>query len=78
MTVALWIGVAIFLVGLGLRLWARRPFVDAYAQRYGAAPPLRWLWTAADDPEVERWRRYTWLGTLLLWAGAIVAVLNAS
>lgn len=72
----LWVGVAIFAIGAGLRIWARRPFLEAYARRHGGGPPRSWLWTASDDPVIERWRRYTLLGTALLWAGAILAVLN--
>ena len=76
MNPALWAGIAIFALGLGLRVWARRPFVEAYARRHSAPPPSRWPWTPSDDPVIERWRRYTLLGTALLWIGAIVAILN--
>jgi hypothetical protein len=78
MTAALWIGVAAFVTGLVLRLWAWRPYVDLYAKRHAAAPPRGWLWTPSDEPGIERRRRIAALGTVLLWAGAIVAVLNPS
>jgi hypothetical protein len=76
MTLGLWLGIAIFVVGLGLRLWARRPFVDAYVRQHATRPPSSWLWTASPEPDIERWRRRTLLGTALLWVGAIVGVLN--
>jgi len=76
MTPALWLGIAIFVLGLGLRLWARRPFVEAYERHHAVAPPRSWPWTSSDEPEIERWRRFTLLGTTLLWIGAILAVLN--
>lgn len=78
MSTALWVGLGIFAVGFALRFWARQPFLAAYARRHDARPPLSWPWTSSDDPEIERWRRLTLLGTVLLWTGAVVAVLNAS
>jgi hypothetical protein len=76
MTPALWLGIAIFAGGFALRFWARRPFVEAYARLHQASPPASWPWTASDDPVVERWRRFTLLGTAMLWIGAILAILN--
>ena len=78
MTTALWIGLGMFVTGLVLRLWGWRPYADAYARIHSAAPPRGWLWTSSDDREMERRRRIAALGTVLLWAGAIVAVLNPS
>ncbi|HXG26574.1 MAG TPA: hypothetical protein VNL94_06960 [Candidatus Binatia bacterium] len=77
MTAALWLGIEIFTFGLAVRIWASRRFTEAYRDRHGAGPlPRGWLWTASADREVERWRRYSLLGTSFLWVGAIVAILN--
>ena len=66
-----YVGLALLAVGVGLRLWAWRPFLDAYAKRYGEAPPRSWLWTAAGDPAVERYRRSMVAGSAILLAGAV-------
>jgi len=46
------------LVGGSLGLWL---FGSRYSRRYreihGVLPPYSWLFTATDDPELERWRR---------------------
>jgi hypothetical protein len=73
---AYWIGLALIVVGVALRLRFGRPFLDAYAKRYSKAPPRGWLWTSDPDVNVERLRRLAALGSGLMVAGSLFILIN--
>ena len=51
-------------------------FKDAWAKAHPEAPEKASLWAKSDDAAIERWRLPTLVGTTLLWAGAIIAIVN--
>ena len=68
---AAWVVIVLMFAGIGIRLFAWRPYLDRHAKRYSAAPPRGWLWTPVDDPEVERWRRIMVVGSILAIVGSV-------
>ena len=62
--------VAMF-IGIGIRLFGWRTYLEHHVFRYHEAPPRGWLWTTAEDPFVERWRRFMVLGTILALGGSV-------
>ncbi len=66
-----WLVIALLFTGIGIRLFAWRGYLDRHAQRYNDAPPRGWLWTPVGDPEVERWRKYMVVGSVLAIGGSI-------
>jgi hypothetical protein len=66
-----WLVIALLFTGIGIRLFAWRPYLNRHAQRYNEAPPRGWLWTPVDDPEVERFRKYMVIGSVLAIGGAL-------
>ena len=71
MTPLTWLVIALLVTGIGIRLLAWRPYLNRHAQRYDDAPPRGWLWTPVDDPEVERFRRYMVIGSVLAIGGSL-------
>jgi len=46
------------LVGTSLFLWLfGQRYSRVYQRTHRALPPLTWMFTRTDDPELERWRR---------------------
>lgn len=63
--------IALLFIGIGIRLFGWRPYLERHARRYRDAPPRGWLWTPVDDPEVERWRRIMVVGSILAIGGSL-------
>ena len=68
--------IAFVLLGIGIRLATYRSYMEAHTLRYRAIPPRNWLWTAVDDPAVERLRRRMAAGSLLAILGLALLVVD--
>ena len=66
-----WLVIGLMFLGIGIRLFRWRAYLEAHIRRYGEAPPRGWLWTPVDDPEVERARRIMVGGSILAIAGSV-------
>lgn len=65
------LAIVLLFIGIGIRLFGWRPYLQRHARRYQDAPPRGWLWTSVDDPEVERWRRIMVAGSILSIGGSV-------
>ena len=66
-----WLVIALMFVGIGIRLFRWRPYLEAHIRRYNEAPPRGWLWTPVDDPDVERLRRIMAICPVLAIGGSV-------
>jgi len=70
------VGLALLIGGVGVRLRASKRYVDLFVERHRAMPGRSWLWSRDPDADVEQLRRrnaaatvVAVIGTLLLMAG---------
>ena len=65
------LAIVVMFIGIGIRLFAWKPYLEMYVHRYHEAPPRGWLWTRDDDPFVERWRRFLVVGSIFAIGGSV-------
>jgi hypothetical protein len=71
------VAIVLMFIGIGIRLFAWRTYLEHHVFRYHEAPPAGWLWTRDEDPFVERWRLTLVIGTVLALGGAIALLVLA-
>jgi hypothetical protein len=77
MSLLMVVAIVAMFIGIGIRLFGWRVYLEHHVFRYHEAPPPGWMWTPADDPFVERWRRTLVVGTLLALGGAVSLLILA-